>query len=184
MEPVLAVALMETAKRLPIVGVMGSGREGHEARSRPLGEWLATEDVHLLTGGGVMEAVSRAFFDVPNRRGLVLGVIRGDTDGSKKRDPNPWVEIPIQTHLPLSGKQGTDPMSRNHINVLSSTVVIALPGAFGTASEVALALRYKRPLIAYLEWRDQIPDLPENALVETDLESVKDFVRSRIQERQ
>ena len=39
--------------------------------------------------------------------GLVLGVIRGDTEGSM-RNPNPWVEIPIQTHLPLSGEQGTE----------------------------------------------------------------------------
>ena len=68
---------METSQRLPIVGVMGSGGERHEARASSLGEWLATEDVHLLTGGGggVMEAVSQAFFNVPDRRGLVLGVI-------------------------------------------------------------------------------------------------------------
>ena len=93
-----------------------------------------------------------------------------------------WVEIPILTHLPLSGKQGTDPMSRNHINVLTSRVIIALPGAFGTASEVSLALRYQRPLIAYLDSRDQISGLPEEALVEKDLEKVKEFVRSRIHE--
>ena len=88
---------------------MGSGCELHEERSNLLGEWLGTEDVHLLTGGGggVMEAVNRAFFNVPDRRGLVLGVIRGDTEGSM-RNPNPWVEIPIQTHLPLSGEQGTE----------------------------------------------------------------------------
>ena len=74
-------------------------------------------------------------------------------------------------------------MSRNHINVLSSTVVVALPGAFGTASEVALALRYECPVIAFLDSRDEIPNLPEEVLVEGDLENVKVFVRSRIQER-
>lgn len=51
----------DQVKRLPIVGVLGSGSEPHEEQAKPLGEWLAREGVHLLTGGGVMEAVSRAF---------------------------------------------------------------------------------------------------------------------------
>ena len=39
----------------------------------------AGEGVHLLTGGGggVMSAVSEAFHGVPERRGLVIGVIPG-----------------------------------------------------------------------------------------------------------
>ncbi|HUT02907.1 MAG TPA: DNA-binding protein, partial [bacterium] len=50
----------EQVRRLPIVGVLGSGSEPHEEKAKPLGEWLAREGVHLLTGGGggVMEAVS------------------------------------------------------------------------------------------------------------------------------
>jgi len=34
-----------------------------------------------------------------------------------------------------------DMNSRNHINILSSDVVIALPGSKGTYSEVMLAIR-------------------------------------------
>jgi len=64
--------------------------------------------------------------------------------------PNPWVEVPIRTHLPLSGVDGTDPRSRNHINVLTADVVVALPGGDGTRSEVRLALRYGRPVVAFL----------------------------------
>ena len=121
-------------KRLPIVGVMGSGSERYADQAARLGRWLAKQDVHLLTGGGggVMGAVSRAFYETPIRTGLVIGIVPGDPcrAGLRGREgyPNPWVEIPIFTHLALRGARGTEPMSRNHINVLSSDVLIALPG--------------------------------------------------------
>jgi uncharacterized protein (TIGR00725 family) len=165
---------------------MGSGTEKHEERATVIGQWLATAGVHLLTGGGggVMEAVSRAFYEVPDRQGLVIGIIPGPDLGPdfapKAGYPNPWVEIPIYTHLPLSGTRGTEPLSRNHINILTSAVIIALPGSYGTASEVALALKYKRPLVAYLSRRDQIEGLPPAARVEDDLQKVKAFVLSHV----
>jgi uncharacterized protein (TIGR00725 family) len=132
-----------------------------------------------------MEAVSRAFFEVPDRRGAVIGILPGSTDGAAPRHgyPNPWVEIAISTHLPLSGELGTDPFSRNHINVLTSDVLLALPGGAGTASEVRLALRYGRPLVAYLKRRSEIADLPAEALVRSNLTEVQEFVRSRIAAR-
>jgi len=176
----------EQVNRLPIVGVLGSGTEPHEDRAGPLGEWLAREGVHLLTGGGggVMEAVSRAFHRVPDRKGLVIGIIPGGATDSgyspKPGYPNPWVEIPIRTHLPKSGAEETDPLSRNHINVLTADILLALPGSHGTASEVQLALRYGRPLIAYLERREEIPELPDAVRVTSDLEAVKAFVRDRL----
>jgi len=174
------------AGRRPIVGVLGSGRQAHRRRAAAVGAWLASENVHLLTGGGggVMEAVSRAFHATPGRAGLVIGIVPGAMSG---RDvgfaagyPNAWVEIPVYTHLPVSGRQGADPMSRNHINVLTADVLIALPGGHGTASEVVLALRYGRPLVAYLSRRSQIPGLPGEARVERDLERVKQFVRTHL----
>ena len=63
--------------------------------------------------------------------------------------PNEWVELAIYTHLPDSGVEGTLGSSRNHINVLSADVVVALPGREGTESEVWLATQYKVPVIAY-----------------------------------
>jgi uncharacterized protein (TIGR00725 family) len=175
-----------TVARLPVVGVMGSGSVAHQGRARALGRWLAGEGVHLLTGGGggVMNAVSRAFSEVPARRGLVIGIVPSAAEGTatepRQGYPNPWVEIPVFTHLHLSGRSGTDPMSRNHINVLSSNVVVALPGGSGTASEVSLAIRYGRPVIAYLRARDEIPRLPAAVRAESDLEKIKEFVREKI----
>jgi uncharacterized protein (TIGR00725 family) len=165
---------------------MGSGSQPHEERAGALGRWLAREGVHLLTGGGggVMESVSRAFFGVPDREGLVIGVLPGSAEAVATHAPagypNPWVEIPIRTHLPLSGDRGTDPRSRNFINVLSSDVLVALPGGPGTASEVRLALRYGRPLVAYLESRSEIEDLPREIAVRSSLSEVQEFVRGQL----
>lgn len=171
--------------KLPVIGVMGSGREPHEEKAQLLGYWLAHEGVHLLTGGGkgVMTAVNRAFSEVDDRRGRVIGVLPG-AEGlvrSKAGYPNPWVEIPIYTHLVFSGKQGEEVLSRNHINVLSSDVVVALPESAGTSSEVALAVSYRRPVICYLDSRDEIPGLVDGVPVCDDLEGIKTFVRSELQ---
>ena len=172
--------------RLPIVGVMGSGEHEHAECAEPLGRSLADLGVHLLTGGGhgVMTSVSRAFVDVPSRRGLVLGIVPGTGDEAtytpRRGYPNLWVEVPIFTHLHRTGDQGGDRQSRNHINILSSHVIIALPGSMGTRSEVLLALRYHRPLVAHLTDRSQIPQLPSSVYVEPKLGSVIAFVQSHL----
>lgn len=167
---------------LPIVGVMGSGSSCDENRCAELGRWLATEGVHLLTGGGggVMLAVSRAFFETRGRDGAVLGVLPADRfrEGQPPAGyPNPWVEIPIRTHLHLSGARGTALASRNHINVLTSNVLVAMPGSWGTRSEVALALRYGKPVAAYLRERSEIPQLPASVPVLSDFAQIQGFVR-------
>jgi uncharacterized protein (TIGR00725 family) len=176
---------MSGARRLPVVAVIGSGSEPHSERTSLVGSWLATKNVHLLTGGGggVMESVSRAFAETKGRRGMVIGIIPGGADGAYKPKigyPNRWVDIAIFTHLPLSGSRGTEPLSRNHINILSADVIIALPGGTGTASEVALALRYERPLIAFIDTKDDIEGIAEEVLIEPDFEAVKKFVESNV----
>ena len=68
--------------------------------------------------------------------------------------------------------------SRNHLNVLSSDVVIVLPGGAGTASEARLALRYGRPAVAYLARRADVPGLPDAIAVEPRFARVQAFVRA------
>jgi uncharacterized protein (TIGR00725 family) len=173
------------AKRLPVVGVLGSGDAEHADKAASLGRWLATLPVHLLTGGGrgVMTAVARAFAAVAGRAGLVVGIIPSGEDPAvpKPGYPNPYVELAIMTHLPLSGASGMDVLSRNHINVLTSDVLVALPGGTGTASEVALAVRYRRPIAAYLDDRSGIPHLPAAVPNLTTLAEVQAFVQDHLQ---
>lgn len=161
---------------------MGSGLDAHRELAEPLGRWLAGEGVHLLTGGGqgVMAAVSRAFAETPNRQGLVIGVLPLGDDPPYAKDgyPNEWVEIPIRTHLPFSGPRGQDKMSRNHINILTADVVIALPGGDGTVSEIMLALNYGKAVIAYVAGEDDIPGLPAAVPTTENLDEVKSFVHA------
>jgi len=142
-----------------------------------------------------MTAVSKSFYETPHRRGLVIGILPCDESLEESRDggpkpkdgyPNPWVEIPVLTHLPLSGERalgsecGADSMSRNPINVLSSDVIVALPGDEGTLDEVRLAVRYQRPVIAFIESDRELPGLPASVPISSTLEGVRTFVTTQL----
>jgi uncharacterized protein (TIGR00725 family) len=165
----------------PLVAVMGSGSVEYREMAEPLGRWLAESGYDLLTGGGagVMGAVCRGYAAVPGRRGVSVGVLPA---GPPPGYPNPWVDLVIQTHLPKRGTEGADVLSRNHVNVLSAAVVVALPGREGTGTEVALALHYRKPLIAFLGPAGEIPGTSRMALpaVALTLGEVTAFVRKHI----
>lgn len=124
-----------------VIGVMGAGRpldEAEYAAAYTLGRLIAERGWVLLTGGspvGVMDAASRGAHDAG---GLVVGVLKS----GEPRHASEWVDIAIRTGMGDA---------RNVINVLSSDVVIALPGGAGTLSEVALALKSGKTVIA-LGW--------------------------------
>lgn len=136
------------------IGVMGSGHDEHDALASEVGRLLAQLGVNLLTGGGrgVMTSVSRAFVGAERTSGISIGILPCTIEDRTRRKegyPNPFIELAIDTHLPLSGLEGTGDLSRNHINILSSAAVVALPGGPGTTSEVELAVRYRKPVIAF-----------------------------------
>jgi uncharacterized protein (TIGR00725 family) len=122
--------------RRKVIGVMGGGSvTGEVARmAEELGRLIAESNLVLLTGGrpaGVMDAASRG---ARSAGGLVVGVLPGaDPDDSTEH-----LDIAIATNL-ADG--------RNLVNILSSDVVVACPGAAGTMSEVALAVKNHRPLV-------------------------------------
>ena len=167
--------------RHPVIAVLGSGTEEYDRLARPLGEWLARQGFHLLTGGGagVMRAVSRSFYAVQPRQGLVLGIIPGAVDAHHYRRragyPNEFVEVAIFTHLDLSGEEGMFLRSRNHVNVLSADVVIVLPGGHGTSTEAHLAVRYRRPTIVFTDGPIP-PALPRDLRIGKSLMEVQEFV--------
>jgi hypothetical protein len=59
-------------------------------------------------------------------------------------------EIVIRTHLPFSGNEGTEPLSRNHINALTADLVVILPGSSGTLSELQLAWEYGKDIMIFV----------------------------------
>ncbi len=167
-----------------LIAVIGSGSDRQPHLSTPLGRRLAEKGYSLINGGGggVMAETAKAFIKVENRKGLVVGVIPSanpcGTAEERKRYkpppgyPNACTELIIRTHLHLSKTMGKDTASRNHIIVLSSDHVVALPGGPGTRSEVELALDYgKSPVLISPrgEWdefsgRATIVKTPEDAL--------------------
>jgi uncharacterized protein (TIGR00725 family) len=165
----------------PLIAVMGSGSTEYREMAEPLGRWLAESGYDLLTGGGagVMTAVARAFTSVPNRRGLSIGVLPA---GPPPGYPNPFVDIVIQTHLPKRGEEGADMLSRNHINVLSASVAVILPGREGTRTEIALAMHYRRPVIAFLGPEGEIGGVQRTMLpaVANTLDEVTEFLRRHV----
>jgi uncharacterized protein (TIGR00725 family) len=164
------------------VGVMGSGLDEHRDLAEPLGALLASMSVNLLTGAGagVMRAVARAYCHAGRRAGISIGIVPCESLNERSRPgagyPNEFVELSINTHLPLSGLQGVHDLSRNHINVLTPAVIIVLPGATGTASEVALALRYRKPVAIFCPDADRVRSLPAEVPRLPTLERVREFI--------
>jgi predicted Rossmann-fold nucleotide-binding protein len=159
--------------RRSIVAVVGSGIVA-DPHCDAVGRLVATLGCDLLTGGGrgVMEAVSRAFYETSPRRGIVIGVMPASVEGLESLEdrtptevaydlpkgyPNEWVELAIYTHLPDSGFEGTLRSSRNHINVLSSDAIVALPGREGTWAEMWLATQYGVPTVVYGNHLQPVP---------------------------
>jgi uncharacterized protein (TIGR00725 family) len=151
-------------KSRKIILVVGDGKHGHERKSALVGEWIATNDWHLLTGGGagVMRAVSRAFRDF-QRSSLAIGIVPGIVTRSEgkvihrtknENYPNSWVDLAIHTHLAGDDPEGQS--SRNHINVLSADLVVALPGGPGTLAEIRLARQYDKPVLVFLNDNESI----------------------------
>lgn len=170
---------------------MGSGKQPWAELAAPLGRALALGGFHLLTGGGggVMTSVSEAFCAVPQRAGRSIGIVPTETvaDGHDAHRetyrplpgyPNPFVEVPIVSPLPRhlpDAPPGT--LSRNHINVLSSDVVVALPGNHGTHDEVGLAVRHGKPVILFGEV-EHFAQMPAMLVRTVSLDTVMDFVRT------
>jgi hypothetical protein len=125
--------------RQTIIGVMGPGSDATEldlALARELGRLIAEKRWILLTGGrsaGVMEAALKSAKDAG---GQTIGILPFKDFEAGKISSS--VDIPILTGM---GE------ARNVINVLTSQVVLVCGMGSGTASEVALALKAKRPVV-------------------------------------
>lgn len=122
--------------RKTIVGVMGGSEADPQTldHAYQIGRQIAEHGWVLLSGGrptGVMDASARGCREAG---GLSVGVLFDDAQ-----------ELASE-HLDLVLPTGMG-AGRNIINVLSSDVVVACRGSGGTLSEIALALRFERPVI-------------------------------------
>lgn len=124
----------------PVVAVIGPGRasEAEEAAAHLVGRRVAEAGLALVCGGlgGVMAA---ACAGARSAGGLTIGLL----PGLDRRDANPDVVVAVPTGL---GE------GRNVLVVRSADAVVAIGGAHGTLSEIALALRAGLPVIGLDTW--------------------------------
>jgi predicted Rossmann-fold nucleotide-binding protein len=138
--------------RLPIIGLFGSGTKispERAALARDIGMLVARLGSHLLTGSSyaITEAAAEGFVSVKKRRGVCIGTIGRPTTAAFDRPrasadatqyPNRHVELVVYTTLPPQS-HGEDTAERQRVNLISSNVVIALPGSVGTHDELQMA---------------------------------------------
>jgi hypothetical protein len=131
--------------RSPYVAVIGDGDpRGPDAHrilesAEEVGYELARAGAVVITGGlgGVMRAASR---------GAIAG--GGDTigilPGSDRSEANEFVRTPLATGLGVA---------RNIVVVTSADAIVAVGGRHGTLSEIGMALRQGRHVVALSSWR-------------------------------
>ncbi len=122
------------------ISVIGAGRCDATVASTAfeLGQGLARIGYAVVCGGlgGVMEAACQG---AKSAGGTTIGILPGDTTNSA----NSYVDIAIAT--------GLGPM-RNYLVVLNGEAAIAVEGSAGTLSEIGLALKIGRKVIALGHW--------------------------------
>ncbi|HTX69365.1 MAG TPA: TIGR00725 family protein [Thermoleophilia bacterium] len=128
------------------VSVIGASRASAElaAKAEELGELLAERGLVVVCGGreGVMDAVARG---VKRKGGVSIGIL---PESDRRR------AAPDLTYTVCSAVGH----ARNLSVVASGDVVIAVGGAWGTLSEIALARSVGRPVILLDTWEVSPPD--------------------------
>ena len=124
----------------PYVAVVCSGFATGELyrKAREVGRLVAERGGTLVCGGlsGVMEAAARGATEAG---GTAIGVLPGED----RERANEYLTYYITT--------GTG-HARNLAVVCSGEVVIAVGGEYGTLSEIGLALKVGRPVVALESW--------------------------------
>ncbi len=132
-------------KRRFLVSVIGGHKCGpdEEKMAEDIGRVIAEEGAVLVSGGlgGIMEAATRG---AKRSGGLTVGIIPGDD----KDAANGYVDIVIATGIGYS---------RNTIVASGTDIVVALPGEYGTLSEIGFALASKKKVYSFGSW--DIPDV-------------------------
>jgi uncharacterized protein (TIGR00725 family) len=115
-----------------------------------LGRGIAGRNAVLVCGGltGVMEHAARG---ARAAGGLTVGLLPGDDPN----EANEYIDVAIATGLGHA---------RNAILARTADGVVAVGGGLGTLSEIALALRNRRPAIGIKTWHFDRPGRTEPQL--------------------
>ncbi|MBO8138426.1 MAG: TIGR00725 family protein [Desulfotomaculum sp.] len=135
------------------VGVIGSADCTEEVKEEAyrVGKEIAERGWVMICGGrgGVMEAASRG---AAENNGTVVGIL----PGTDRRMGNRYLTLAIATGLRDA---------RNAVIASASDGLIAVSGGWGTLSEIALARKMNRPVVALKSWQVTPPSSCEPLLI-------------------
>lgn len=145
----------------PVVAVVGPGLASDDevAAARTVGRELAAAGATVVCGGlgGVMAA---ACAGAREAAGTTIGLL----PGLERAEANPDVTVAIPTGL---GE------ARNVLVARAADALVAVGGAYGTLSEIALALKIGTPVIGLHTW-----SLVRDGDVDEGIEVVTDAVEA------
>ncbi len=100
---------------------------------------LIAEDGHILICGGLSGVMESACRGAKDGGGTTVGIL----PGAFRSDANSFVDIAIATDMG---------QCRNAIIVRTADAVIAVGGEYGTLSEIAMALKMGKHVVAIQSW--------------------------------
>ncbi len=119
-------------KQIGIVGASSCDEKTYDMAFH-IGKMLAQKNCTVINGGlgGVMEGSAKG---VRSEGGTVIGILPGE-----KRLANPFIGVSIATNMGHA---------RNMVIVHSSDAIIAVGGGYGTVSEISIALKEGKKVVA------------------------------------
>lgn len=124
-----------------IVGIIGGSqiqkKEIYDTAYRT-GALIAGNGWSLVCGGlgGVMEAAARGAYEA---KGTTIGIL----PQSDKSGANAYITVPVATGIGYA---------RNFIIISTADVLVAIDGAYGTLTEIAIALGMKKTVLSLGSW--------------------------------
>lgn len=135
------------------IGIIGGQfcSEEEERIAYEVGSLVARRGAVILCGGlgGVMEAACKG---AKEAGGTTIGILPGPFRG----DANPYVDHAIATDMG---------QARNAIIVRSADAVIAVGGEYGTLSEIAMALKMGKKVVAISSWEISRQGIPDEKII-------------------
>jgi len=129
------------ANRKTIIAIVGAGKCSRKLRdmAAEAGKYVAEQGGVVVCGGlgGVMEGAARG---AREGGGCSIGILPGDDPN----DANEFIDYAVPTGC---GE------ARNVMVIRTADAVIAFPGKYGTLSEMAFALKMKKPLVSVSAWK-------------------------------
>ena len=127
-------------KQKIVISVIGGSSIGTrvEDLAEKVGAMIADLGCVLVCGGlgGAMEAAAKG---AKKAGGITIGIL----PGKEKDDANPYIDIALPTSIGYA---------RNTIVACSADIIVALPGSFGTNTEICYGLIHSRPVIDLGNW--------------------------------